>query len=79
MSCFPPHITLQDGYQSSADARHNVTEQPLFESVDSHPVDDREKRKRCILDPFGITSTRMQKYEEFMINGCVKKWMEGNG
>lgn len=72
MSCYPLHITLQDGYQSSADARHNVTEQPLFESVDSHPVDDRQKRERCILDSFGITSTRTQKYEEFVVNGYIK-------
>lgn len=55
------HFTLQDGYQSSADARHDVAEQPLFDLVDSQPADDRQKRESCILGSFGITSAMAQE------------------
>lgn len=49
-------LTLQDSHQSCADTRHNVTEQPLFDSVDSHPADDWQERQSCILGTFGITA-----------------------
>lgn len=52
----PLSLTLQDSHQSCADTRHNVTEQPLFESVDFHPADDRQQRESCVLGPFGVTS-----------------------
>lgn len=51
---------MKDSYQSSADTGHNVTEQPLFDSVDSDPADDRQKGERCVLGSFGITSAMTQ-------------------
>lgn len=54
------HFTLQDGYQSSADARDDVTEQPLFDPVDSEPADDRQEGESRVLGSFGVTSEGTQ-------------------
>lgn len=70
-------FTLQDGDESSADARHDVTEQPLFDAVDSQPADERQKRKGCILGSFGITSMMETEIQEPLLNR--PKLMRGGG
>ena len=42
-------LTLHNGYQSGADSRHHITQQPLFNSVDPHPADDGQKGEHCLL------------------------------
>lgn len=57
------HFTLQDGYQSGADAGHDVTEQPLFEAVDSEPADDRQEGESRVLGSFGVTSEGTREHQ----------------
>lgn len=47
--------TLQDGHQASADARHNVIEQPLLDLVDPQPADDWQQGESSVLCSLAIT------------------------
>lgn len=47
-------FTLQDGHQASADARHDVTEQPLLDLVVSQPADDRQQGESGVFGSLGI-------------------------
>lgn len=58
---FSPHQhvllpTLHYGHQASADSRHQVPQEPLFNFVHSHPANDGKERQRCILGPLRIPS-----------------------
>lgn len=47
-------FTLQDRHQAGADARHDVTDQPLLDLVDPQPADDRQQGESGVLCSLGI-------------------------
>lgn len=56
----PQHVlppTLHYGHQASADSRHHVPQEPLFNFVYSHPANDGEERQHRILGPLRIASS----------------------
>lgn len=61
MTTFLPHQhvllpTLHYGHQASADSRHHVPQEPLFDFVHSHPANNGQEGQHRILGPLRIPS-----------------------
>lgn len=59
--------TLHNGHQSSADSRHHIPQEPLFNFVDSQPANDRQEGKRGSLGSLTIPALYKRKHSSWTL------------